>query len=115
MSSKWNKKLKFNDKGEVINIKSIKQDNTEYSYNNRIKKIWRGKRKAEYESENKKFKDWCFTFINPEENDLCYGDILASLYNKTIESVHSDGYFIKNKEFKDEFATLIYKESYIYE
>ena len=112
----WNNKLKFNDKGEVVKSKpeEIKVEN-EYSYDNRIKKIWRERRKAQYESENQKFKHWCNTYVNQQESTLCYGDILASLYNKTLESVHSDGYYIKDKEFKDEFATLIYKESYIYE
>lgn len=111
----WNNQLKFNEKGEVINTKPIEQNNSEYSYDNRIKKIWRERRKAGYESENQRFKNWCNTFINPQENDLCYGDLLASLYNKTFKSVRDDGYFIKNKEFKDELATLIYKESYINE
>ncbi len=80
-----------------------------------MKTIWREKEEYEYECRNKKFKEWCNTLIDPEKSDMCFGDILESLYNKTLDSLSKDGYYIKNKEFKDEFATLIYKESNIHE
>ena len=108
----WNKTLKFDEKGEVI---QLEKKEVKYNYDDRLKTIWRERRKADYEVENQKFKEWCNTYVKQEESTLCFGDILASLYNKTLESLTKDGYYIKNKEFKDEFATLIYKESYIYE
>jgi len=115
----WNNKLNFNEKGEVIISDKKKEEKKEkkeliISYDDRLKKIWREKRKIDYEQENNKFKQWCNTPLDFKNSNKCFGDVLASLYNDTLESLTKDRYYIKNKEFKDEFATLIYNESIIY-
>jgi hypothetical protein len=120
MTNMWNNTLNFNEKGEVI-ISDKKEEEEEkekeelmISYNDRLKRIWREKRKADFEQENNKFKQWCNTPLDSQNSNKCFGDVLASLYNDTLESLTRNGYYIKNKEFKDELATLIYNESIIY-
>lgn len=115
----WNNTLNFNEKGEVILSDKKKGEEKEkkklmISYDDRLKRIWREKRKIDYEQENNKFKQWCNTPLDFQNSNKCFGDVLESLYNDTLESLSKDRYYIKNKEFKDEFATLIYNESIIY-
>lgn len=115
----WNNTLNFNEKGEVILSDKKKEEEKEkkklmISYDDRLKRIWREKRKIDYEQENNKFKQWCNTPLDFQNSNKCFGDVLESLYDDTLESLSKDRYYIKNKEFKDEFATLIYNESIIY-
>jgi|SaaInlStandDraft_1057018.scaffolds.fasta_scaffold127229_3 hypothetical protein len=119
MTNMWNNTLNFNEKGEVILSDKKKGEEKEkkklmISYDDRLKRIWREKRKIDYEQENNKFKQWCNTPLDFQNSNKCFGDVLESLYNDTLESLSKDRYYIKNKEFKDEFATLIYNESIIY-
>lgn len=109
MSNCWGTKITFNTSENKNTIKNKKNENS-YTTDHRLKKLWIKLRQNEYESRNNKFKEWCNTYLS-DDIDMTYGDVLTMLYNKTTTSLNKDGYYIKNKEFKDELATLVYRES----
>ena len=104
MSNCWGTKLTLKTDGNKNTIKNKNNENS-YTTDSRLKKLWIKLRQNEYECRNNKFKEWCNTYLH-DDIDMTNGDVLTMLYNKTITSLNKDGYYIKNKEFKDRIGNF---------
>ena len=96
MSNCWGTKLTLKTDGKKIQLN--KNNENSYTTDSR-QKLWI-KLDKQYDCRNNKFKEWCNTYLH-DDIDMTNGDVLTMLYNKTITSLNKDGYYIKNKEFKD--------------
>ena len=92
---------------EIIVSKKL-QPKKEYKLDLMHKNLFASLRKNRMERRNQIFQDWLDNYI--EQDDLYIRDVIANVNKQVIEKINRNGFKL-HKEFKDEVASYIYRQS----
>ena len=91
-----------------VKILNNPQPKKEYKLDIMHKNLFESLRKNRMERKNQLFQDWLDIYI--EQDDLLIRDVIANVNKQIIEKTYRNGFKLR-KEFKDEVASYIYRQS----